>query len=80
MRRLRLTLTSSSIATECHASGRSAGTLNSLGRFAKRLVGHQQVTDAYLLALQRRRCGVLAGFDAGRAELGEAVREAVSWT
>ena len=42
-----------------------------LGRFAKRLVGHQQVTDAYLLALAIRREGVLASFDTGIADLFE---------
>jgi uncharacterized protein len=41
------------------------------GRFSKRLVGHQQVTDAYLLALAIRRSGVLASFDTGIAELFE---------
>ena len=42
-----------------------------LGRFATRLVGHQQVTDAYLLALAIRRDGVLASFDTGIADLFE---------
>lgn len=42
-----------------------------LGRFAKRLVGHQQVTDAYLLALAIRREGMLVSFDAGITELLE---------
>jgi toxin-antitoxin system PIN domain toxin len=31
------------------------------------VVGHRQVTDAYLAALARRRAGVLATFDAGLA-------------
>jgi hypothetical protein len=36
-----------------------------------RLVGHQQVTDAYLLALAIRRGGVLATFDSAVATLLE---------
>jgi len=39
--------------------------------FGGRLVGHQQVTDAYLLALAMRRGGVLATFDGGVAALLE---------
>lgn len=35
----------------------------------KALVGHRQVTDAYLLALVQRRSGKLATFDRGVAEL-----------
>ncbi len=42
-----------------------------LGGFANRLVGHQQVTDAYLLALAMRREGVLASFDTSITELVE---------
>jgi predicted nucleic acid-binding protein len=33
------------------------------------LQGHQQFTDAYLLALARRRKGVVATFDRGLAQL-----------
>ena len=39
--------------------------------FEGRLLGHQQVTDAYLLALVIRKGGVLATFDAGVASLLE---------
>jgi len=39
--------------------------------FGRRLVGHQQVTDAYLLALALRRGGVLVTFDGGVAALLE---------
>lgn len=38
----------------------------------QRLVGHQQVSDAYLLGLAIRRGGVLATFDAGVAALMES--------
>jgi toxin-antitoxin system PIN domain toxin len=37
-----------------------------------RLVGHQQVTDCYLLGLAIRRGGILASFDAGVESLAEA--------
>lgn len=41
------------------------------GFVGARLVGHQQVTDAYLLGLAVRRRGVLASFDAGISSLAE---------
>lgn len=45
---------------------------------SRRLQGHRQVTDAYLLALAGQRRGVLATFDRGIAQLaGEAVSSAV---
>jgi len=34
-------------------------------RFAARIVGHQQVTDAYLLGLAIKEDGVLVTFDRG---------------
>jgi len=49
------------------------------GRFAKRLVGHEQVTDAYLLALAIHRNGALASFDTGlTALLDDKARQAGS--
>ncbi|HJR71911.1 MAG TPA: TA system VapC family ribonuclease toxin [Gammaproteobacteria bacterium] len=39
------------------------------------LVGHRQVTDAYLLALCQRHGGVLATLDRGVAELARAIDE-----
>jgi uncharacterized protein len=39
------------------------------------LVGHRQVTDAYLLALAQHRRGKLATFDSGVAELISADKE-----
>jgi toxin-antitoxin system PIN domain toxin len=43
----------------------------------KGVVGHRQVTDAYLAALARRRQGRLATFDAGLAALHVDVAELV---
>jgi uncharacterized protein len=40
-----------------------------LGRFGVRLVGHRQVTDAYLLALALHHRGKLATFDGGIQDL-----------
>lgn len=42
---------------------------DALGMFSKRLVGHQQVTDAYLLALAIRKKGRLATLDRSIVEL-----------
>jgi predicted nucleic acid-binding protein len=39
------------------------------------LVGHRQVTDAYLLALCQRHGGLLATLDRGVAELARAIDE-----
>ena len=36
----------------------------------ERVVGYRQVTDAHLLTLAMRKCGSLATFDRGVAELG----------
>jgi toxin-antitoxin system PIN domain toxin len=49
-----------------------------LGEFGDRIVGHQQVTDAYLLALAKRRRGKLATLDRRLGGLaGEKPQEAV---
>jgi toxin-antitoxin system PIN domain toxin len=47
-----------------------ASTLSSLA-----LVGHRQVTDAYLLALAQHRKGKLATFDGGVAELMQSHKD-----
>ena len=39
----------------------------------ERVVGYQQVTDAHLLTLATRRCGILATFDRGVAELAPSI-------
>jgi predicted nucleic acid-binding protein len=44
---------------------------DALAGFARRMVGHQQVTDAYLLALAIRHDGVLATSDSGISDLLE---------
>ena len=51
-----------------------------LGRFGQRLVGHRQVTDAYLLALTLHHRGRLATFDGGIRDLcaaDDTAREAI---
>ena len=42
---------------------------DALSRFGKHLSGHQQITDAYLLALAIERGGVLATLDVGTRNL-----------
>lgn len=49
---------------------------DSAGVFA-RVVGHRQVTDAWLVTLARRREGRLATFDRGISELVGAEAEAL---
>jgi uncharacterized protein len=44
------------------------------------VMGHRQVTDAYLAALARRRGGRLATFDAGLAELHKDVADLLPTT
>ncbi len=39
----------------------------------ERVVGYRQVTDAHLLTLATRRCGILATFDRGVAELAPSI-------
>jgi predicted nucleic acid-binding protein len=41
------------------------------------VIGHRQVTDAYLAALARQRGGRLATFDAGLAQLHPDVAQLV---
>jgi toxin-antitoxin system PIN domain toxin len=50
--------------------------VDALERCPRALQGHQQVTDAYLLALAVRHDGVLATFDRGIAALAAGGREA----
>jgi uncharacterized protein len=57
------------------------GVPEALAASGQRLVGHQQVTDAYLLGLAVHRKGKLATFDASLPELlpiGSPTRRAIS--
>lgn len=51
--------------------------LSYLDASMKGIVGHRQVTDAYLAQLARERSGRLATFDEGLAQLHEDVAELV---
>lgn len=44
-----------------------------IGQFGKRVFGHRQITDAYLLALAVHHKGILATMDEGIASLGAGV-------
>ena len=46
---------------------------DALERFGKRIIGHRQITDAYLLALSIHQKGRLATLDESIASLGEGV-------
>lgn len=43
----------------------------------EQVVGYRQVTDAHLLTLAIRKCGILATFDRGVAELAPSIPASV---
>ena len=52
-----------------HFWAEDIGVTEALAHFGRRLVGHQQVTDAYLLGLAMQKNGRLATLDAGLSSL-----------
>jgi toxin-antitoxin system PIN domain toxin len=53
---------------------------DALDQFGKRIIGHRQITDAYLLALSIHQKGRLATLDESIASLGEGVELVARFT